>query len=179
MKLKELKARLATAWCVLRSEDGNLVAHTKRELKALGYFDGDEMNEAMANDLLALIRVFSSQGHSGFSASFCRSLFNKAAAFEPLGPLSGDDGEWNDVSEMSGKMLYQNNRCGRVFKEGDQVYDMDGVVFEEPNGSRFTSIYSRAPVKFPYTPKTVFAKVPEGATADQLAASAQEALAAE
>jgi hypothetical protein len=177
MKIKELKARIRLAWQILKGRDGNLVRHTESELAAMGYFDGDEMNAAMAEDLLALMRTFSTQGHSGFSASFCRSLFAKAAAFEPLGPLTGADSEWGEAYCMKGTQ--QNRRCSRVFRDADgNAYDIDGVVFEEPSGGRFTGIHSHVPVTFPYIPKTVVAKVADDATDEDKRLAADLVLAA-
>ena len=177
MIFKEFKARIKLAWQILKGRDGNLTRHTERELHALGYFNGDEMNAAMAEAVLDLVRTFSSQGHSGFSAGFCRSLFDKVAAFEPLGPLTGEDSEWACVSEMSGEEMYQNKRCSHVFKGGDGIaYDIDGVVFEEPSGCRSTGWQSRLPVTFPYVPRTVIAKVADDATDEEKRLAAQEAL---
>ncbi|HWK72197.1 MAG TPA: hypothetical protein VNS29_15290 [Burkholderiaceae bacterium] len=177
MNFKELKARIRLAWQILKNRDGNDVSHAQHELHVLGYFDGDEINALMAECVLDLIRTLSTQGHSGHSASFCRSLFAKAAAFEPLGPLTGADSEWVDVGEQNGNPLYQNKRCGHVFKEGDRAYDIDGVVFEEPDGARFTGRHSRVPVTFPYVPRTVLAKVAADATDEDKMLAAQHALA--
>lgn len=178
MKLKELRDRARLALRILRGRDGNLVAHARIELQAAGYFDGDEMNGMMAENIIDLTRVFSAQGHSGFSASFCRQLFSKAAAFEPLGPLTGQDSEWMEIGEQNGGPLWQNKRCGRVFKDRDGAYDIDGVVFEEPNGCCFTGKHSRVRVEFPYSPRTVYAKVSLNADDGEKQRAAFEALAA-
>lgn len=178
-KFKEISARVKTAWQFLTCDDTNSLNHARTELKAMGYFDGHPMNAAMANDLLDLVRLFNTQGHSGFSASWCRQQLGLLLDFKPLGPLTGNDDEWMDVSEYSGQTMYQNKRCGRVFKDSDHAYDIDRVVFEEPNGCRFTSIHSRVPVTFPYTPKTVIAKVPKDATEEERSLAAQQALSGE
>lgn len=127
-------------------EDSNLVKHARRELELAEYFDGD-VNEMMANDVLELITVFSKQGHSGGSAPFCLRLFNQLASFKPLGPLTGKDDEWNEVSDG----LWQNRRCSSVFKDGEHAYRIDGKVFRDPNGSCWTNSDSRVDVAFPYT----------------------------
>lgn len=132
----------------------NLVEHARTELKS--WFDGG-MNEAMANDVIELIDVFSKQGHSGFSANFAIGMFEKLAKFEPWGPLTGEDDEWTEVSEG----VFQNKRCSHVFKENGKAYDIDGKVFREPNGSCYTSRDSRVPVTFPYTPKREYVDVTE------------------
>lgn len=174
-RLTELKQRAALALSILRDRDDNLVHHALVELQAAGHFDADDMSALAARGAVDLVRVFSTQGHSGFSASFMRHLFHKLVAYEPLGPLTGVDSEWVDVSEMSGVTMYQNRRCGRVFKDSDgRAYDIDAVIFEEPSGARFTGRYSRQFVTFPYTPRSVVAHVHDDATDldKQLAAQA-------
>jgi hypothetical protein len=138
-----------------------LITHAEHELKAIGMLgSGDEMNEAMSADILELLRTFSEQGHSGFSASYAINLFEKLARFEPLGPLTGEDAEWHDVSEASGEPMWQNKRCSHVFKAGDgRAYDIDAVVYREPNGAQFTRGGARHYIEFPYTPKREIVKV--------------------
>ncbi len=133
----------------------NLVEHAKRELQAVGYSvdsPPDDANGWVTQNILELIRVFADQGHSGFSASYVVSAFEKLASFEPLCPLTGDESEWVEVADG----IYQNARCSRVFRENGEAYDINGKVFREKDGGSFTSIDSRVPVEFPYTPKTEY-----------------------
>lgn len=152
----------------------NLRKHAEVELKASGYkLDGTDepYNKLAADSILELIDVFSSQGHSGFSANYCLHAFGKLAAFEPLGPLTGADDVWAEVDVG----MFQNKRCSHVFKDGDgQAYDLNAVVFEEPSGDRFTGRHSRQFVTFPYAPRSVIAHVKDDATDldKQLAAEA-------
>lgn len=143
----------------VEDETSNLTKHAQKELELIGAFnkEKDFYGGMTGNAVMELIKVFSKQGHSGMSASLVRGLFNKAAAFEPLSPLTGEDSEWNETS----KGVFQNNRCGRVFKENGQAYDIDGTVFREPSGSCYTSRESRVNVTFPYTPKTEYVDVQE------------------
>jgi len=119
-----------------RNRPGNLELHALRELRAIGYVPLDlpqenGPNKWIQNNVIELIRVFSKQGHSGMSASYCISMFEKLARFEPLGPLTGADDEWNEVGEG----MLQNNRCSHVFKGADgRAYDIDGRIFREPDG---------------------------------------------
>lgn len=119
----------------------------------------DEMQAAICEHVLELLRVFSDEGHSGTTAPYTVNMFKKLAMFEPLVPLTGEDWEWNEV----GPGTFQNKRCSRVFKQADrfdgQAYDIEGKVFREPNGSCYTSADSRVPVTFPYTPKTEYVDV--------------------
>jgi hypothetical protein len=136
---------------------GNLMAHARRELPVAG---DDEMQSLMNRQLLQIVAVFSTHGHSGFSASYAAGVLEKLLRFEPLGPLTGEPGEWID----HGDGVFQNNRCSRVFKQPDrfngQAYDLDGRVFREPSGACYTNRESMVPITFPYTPKTEYIDVP-------------------
>jgi hypothetical protein len=90
-------------------------------------------------------------------------LFRSLASFKPLGPLTGADSEWVEHAEGS----YQNNRCSSVFKEGSEVYDINGYVFVEPRGCSFTSRESKRCVKFPYTPNTTRVDLEAGEEPEQ------------
>lgn len=154
----KLSQRLALCYRILRQKPGGLLAHANRELPKPG---GDEMQELMNQQLRELVWVFGTHGHSGFSAGYARQMLDKLLAYEPLGPLTGEPDEWNDV----GPGVFQNNRCGRVFKQADrfdgQAYDIDGKVFREPSGACYTSKDSLVPITFPYTPVTEYVDVAE------------------
>lgn len=149
--------RLRLCWRILRTDPGNLYAHAKAELPP---DEGDEMNAMMNRGLLEMVLVFGSQGHSGFSASFATSTLEKLLRYQPLRPLTGEPGEWNEV----GNGVFQNNRCSHVFKQLDrfhgQAYDLQGKVFREPSGVCFTNASSLVPIVFPYTPRTEYVDVP-------------------
>jgi hypothetical protein len=148
----------------------NYQKHAMREFVAAGWTDAngtwtDEMQEMICGHVFKLLEVFADEGHSGSSAPYAISLFEKLAKFEPITPLTGEDWEWTDVGEQSGRPLWQNKRCGHVFKDKDGAYDIDGIVFYEWHEdketgekykSHFTSRESRVPVTFPYTPKTEY-----------------------
>lgn len=144
--------------------------HAWNEFKAAGWLDEngkfkDEMQEMICNHVLKLLEVFSDEGHSGSSAPYAINLFSTLAKFEPIAPLTGEDWEWNNVSEYGGNdngPLYQNKRCSHVFKDNNGAYDINGIVFWEwytnpetgkKSKSYFTSKESHVPVTFPYTPK--------------------------
>lgn len=151
---------------IIESEsESPLILHAKREFLAVGYDPvencEDDPNKWIQQNVLELLSVFSAQGHSGFSAPFCISYFEKLAKFEPLCPLTGDDSEWNDLGGGS----FQNNRCSHVFKSADrfngQAYDIQGKVFIDKDGSHYTCHESHVPITFPYTPKTEYVVVDE------------------
>lgn len=179
-KLTQLRERARLAWSILRSHDGNLVAHAKRELARSLRPDADKMDWRMARGLIDAVRVFSDEGHSGFSAAFARGQLNLLYAYQPLGPLTGDRCEWVEVHKAADEITYQNNRCGHVFRtigrNGIEEYDSEGVIFREPDGLCYQSYYSRVPIMFPYTPMRVYANVPADATEEQKAEAARLAL---
>lgn len=139
----------------------NLVSYAERELAhiGMGADTTDEMNKAMHDHIITMVKVFADEGHSGMSAGYALSILRKLLAYEPLTPLTGDDDEWAEVAVG----VFQNKRCSRVFKQADrfdgQAYDIEGKVFVEEGGAAFTSSDSRVPVTFPYEPKTEYVKV--------------------
>ncbi len=149
--------RASLAWRVLTARTGGLMAHAERELPDP---QGDEMQALMNAQLKEMLLVFSTHGHSGFSASYAGAALAKLLKYEPIRPLTGEPGEWMEV----GPGVFQNRRCGRVFKQADrfngQAYDLDGIVWEDPDGGRFTNWESMVPVVFPYTPKTEYRQRP-------------------
>lgn len=144
-----------------RNEPSSLELYAMREFKMAGYIPLAQQQENGPNkwiqeDVLELIRVFSKQNHSGFSAPHCISLFKTLAMFEPIFPLQGTDGEWNEI----GDGCWQNNRCSHVFKDADGcAYDIEGRIFRKPDGLCYQSKDSRVDVTFPYTPTREYVDV--------------------
>jgi hypothetical protein len=151
----------------------NYKFHAENEFRAAGWVDEngkfkDEMQEAICNHVLALLNVFSDEGHSGSSAPYTINLFSKLAKFEPLAPLTGEDWEWNVINDdrTNGVAVYQNRRFSAVFKQSDRFdgkpYWLDGkVLWEwsshpdiddgEPFKNYYTSADSRVTIEFPWT----------------------------
>ena len=151
----------------------NLTSHAMNEFRAAGWLDQngkytDDMQELICNHVLALLTVFSDKGHSGSSADYAINLFSKLAKYDPIVPLTGEDWEWSEVSDGDKGKMYQNKRCGAVFKQADrhdgQPYYIDGKVYWEwyksDDGevfkSSFTNGGSHALITFPYTPKSEY-----------------------
>lgn len=152
----------------------NYEKHALREFKAAGWVDEngkfkDEMQEMICTHVMKLLEIFADEGHSGTSAPYAINLFSKIAKFEPLTPLTGEDWEWNDVSEMFSEKRWQNKRASNVFKNENGAFDTNGIVWYtsklDSNGeeqkSYFTNSRSRTPVTFPYTPTIVYKKSEE------------------
>lgn len=142
---------------IVQWSDSNYLSHAIQELP--GCRPGaDEMDALMAQQVIELLAVFASHGHSGFSAPYAVGIFSKLAAFEPLGPLTGEDDEWERVADD----LWQNKRCSHVFKGADgQAYDIYGQIFREPGGCCYTGSGSSVDIEFPYTPSSEYVDVKE------------------
>lgn len=132
-----------------------LIEHAIAEFKYAGWMDSsgkfcDEGQEFICVGTLRLLKMFSSQEHSGSSAHYAIALFKSMASFEIIGSLKGTDDEW---CEHDG--LWQNKRCSHVFKNADGfTYDTEGRIFSE-NGNRnntFITGCSSTFVEFPYKP---------------------------
>lgn len=96
----------------MSNEESNLVSHARYELKRAGLTDKDsDYDGLLAESVLKLIELFSSQGHSGASAFMTIDLFTKLASFESLTPLTNDPDEWIEV----GPRIWQNRRNSKAF----------------------------------------------------------------
>ena len=141
----------------------NKLDWAEKELELAGYSVNDPEdgpNKWIAEGTLELLKVFAEQGHSGSSAPYAVSLFEKLAMWKPIAPLTGKDDEWNEVGEN----VWQNRRNSSVFKDSKdgQAYWMDGIVFwewfsapdiddDKPRKIYFTSRGSRVNIEFPWT----------------------------
>ena len=87
--------------------------------------------------VLRLIKTFSKQGHSGFSAHWVRELFNKLANWETITPITPDPDEWDDTYDRVGDgekgVLWQNKRNPAIFSNdgGKTWWHVDGDTLEE------------------------------------------------
>jgi len=148
----------------------SLITHARKELKLAGLFKKDSDYEgATAKAVMELVRLFSSQDHSGASAKLVINLFEKVASYKTLTPISGKDEEWNDMCDKE----MQNNREGCLFKNketGECTY-LDAIIWRTQTGSTWcgsaikkdgTKVTSRQIVKsFPFNPKTFYVDVIE------------------
>lgn len=115
----------------------NLINHAERELKLAGIREKDaDYGGALYNAVMELVKVFSKQ-HSGASAERTLQLFNKVASYKNLMPLTGEDNEWNNISNKCGKLL-QSNRKPDVFKKDDKAYYLDAIIWRTQTGSSWS-----------------------------------------
>jgi len=160
----------------------SLTNYAKTELQAAGFFDVDsDYGDLIGEAVMELIEVFSKQGHSGMSAPYVASIFNKLANFEPLLPITGKEEEWGDVADYNddGEPWYQNKRCSALFKDGKdgKPYYIDAIIKRDEkgicwsgmawlneedykSGDRTKMVGKRGYVKsFPFVPKTFYIDV--------------------
>jgi hypothetical protein len=107
----------------------SLKKHAQHELELAGLFDKDsDYGGMIGKAVMELIEVFAKQGHSGFSAHWVLGTFKTVASFKTLTPINADNpDEWMDVSEMSGKPMWQNKRDSEIFSEdgGKTFYNVN------------------------------------------------------
>lgn len=131
-----------------------------------------DIDNMMFENIMELIYVFSTQGHSGFSANYASGILNKLLRHEILTPLNGTDDEWIEVANDP-EPVYQNNRASNVFRDSSGTYQYDYFVFEDENGDGYTNKESRKYIEsFPYVPKRVY--VPWGSTKEAEEKSRQD-----
>lgn len=131
----------------------NLHDWAKRELELAGLFDEDsDYAGALGPQILALVKVFSEQGHSGFSAGMVRSVLNKLLNFEPLTPVKDPIKEkcYTDISDFysDGKTHYQCTRDFTIFSDdgGKTWYKMVSDVYDDGDGVSYAK-YRNVPLQ--------------------------------
>lgn len=143
----------------------NLVNHAKEELNILlekakksGDPMGIKMQELINGQLLDIVKIFSEQGHSGFSAGYAISCLIKLFEFKPLTPLTGDEDEWGEPWDCNGKVTQQNRRYIKVFRDNmdnSTAHMIEGIIYSDNGGVTWFSKGGGAsciPVTFPFMP---------------------------
>jgi hypothetical protein len=136
--------------------------------------------EEFIPEILALVDKFGESGQSGGSApyvsAFLADVVKKLCMQEPISPITGVDDEWGIVSypDMNHKEIYQNKRCGSLFKENGKVHYLNAIVWKTQKGLTLcgsaqlhngNEILSRQFIKgFPFIPKTFYVDVIEEET---------------
>lgn len=94
----------------------SLVLHAKNELQRAGLFDEDaDYGGELGKNILSIVEKFAEQGHSGGSAGATIEILGKLLRFHTLSPITSAASEWFDVSEASGRPMWQSNRDPRYF----------------------------------------------------------------
>ena len=152
-----------------------LKEHFEKELEIMRKSvveEGDELIiEPFVEQIREIINIFSKQGHSGGSAPFAIGALSKTIkavlGFQILSPLTGEDSEWRDVSEMNdNEPMWQNLRDSSVFKDADGNCSYNSAIVwkGEDTWDTFTggingyrsSNYIK---EFPFMPRTYYVDV--------------------
>jgi hypothetical protein len=118
---------------LLTESESGLVNHAIRELELIGYKIDEDITEINSDDdydtmvakcIVDLIKMFASQGHSGFTAPYTIDAFTKLAKHQNLTPINMTPDEWMDVSGYGdGTPLWQNKRNVALFsKDGGKTW---------------------------------------------------------
>lgn len=146
----------------------NLVEYAQSELDRLpkeivvpGQDAGNSVQCKMNEVIMEIVRAFSDEGHSGFSASYALSVLKRILAYKPVTPLTGEDDEWEEPYNSDGIWIQQNKRCSSVFRcaETGIAHDIDKYVFSDTGGETvfYTNRFRKHKddtVTFPYMPPT-------------------------
>lgn len=157
-------------------EKSNTQSFAKQELDILAATVPDAIVTPFAKEILALCEAFGKSGQSGGSAPYTASAIaqavKKLCLQEPICDVTGHDNEWVDVAEWMGEPMYQNARCGGLFKyqngkcsyndaivwKGEEEYDtFTGRVYIDDKD--FELIGSSQYARFPFKPKTFYIDV--------------------
>lgn len=159
------------------SETSNLVKHAENELKLIN--DNSKEQSCANKNILDLIKVLSSQEHSGTTIDYTLDVFNKLARFKALTSIENinkDPSLWIYHNKDMGDM-YQSTRNSAVFvnrRGGEKIlnkleraglpYYINAIVWcENEIGAGFTGhvngIFSHQYGTFPFHPKTFYVSV--------------------
>ena len=114
--------------------------------------DSKTMQKMMNNDVLELLKVFSEQGHSGFSAPIAIRLFSKLANYRIITEVEDNPDDWDEDG--------QHKYIPSIFKRDDGTcYYLYGRLFAEPNSDNFfCSKESNIDITFPVKPSDLESK---------------------
>ena len=114
--------------------------------------DSKIMQNMMNNDVLELLKVFSEQGHSGFSAPIASKLFYKLANHKLITEVEDNPDDWDEEG--------QHKYISSIFKRDDGTcYYMYGRLFTEPGRDAFfCSKDSNIDITFPVKPSDLESK---------------------
>lgn len=155
------------------TEESGLVQYAQYELELLNAditLDDNNMQNTMNTCIIDIVREFSKQRFSGFSATYAIDVLTKLLQYIPLSPLTGVDDEWFDVSEYGLQpgiaSIKQNKRSFNVFKETlddgtEKVYQNEKTLFfiTDTQQQLMSIMSTEHNIVFPYDPTPVIKTV--------------------
>ena len=108
--------------------------------------DSKLMQNMMNNDVLELLKVFSEQGHSDFSASIATRLFYKLANYKLVTEVEDNPDDWNEYG--------QHKYISSIFKRkaGTCYYTYGRLCTEPGRHAFFYNKASNVDITFPIKP---------------------------
>lgn len=140
--LMDLAGYAVLAVSQLRNEKekrNELVEFAKNELEILleqSKKEGEEsasMQDIFNKNIIEVVKAFSEGEHSGFTANLALQYIDRLLRYRPLTHLTLSDDEFVEVADG----VYQNVRCGNVFKQKDR-FDGKPYCIDGPNGEFVT-----------------------------------------
>lgn len=95
--------------------ESNLCKHAIREF-SIANFNKDNYCSIFAKDVMELLAVISSQGHTGHSISYAIKLFNSLVKYDILAPLTLSNEEFEKDTKDPIDCDRQNLRKSSIFK---------------------------------------------------------------
>lgn len=114
------------------TEESNLVRHAREELLRAGLFGaGSDYDGGVGECALAVVKAFSTYGHSGGSAAMTLDVVTRLLQFQALSPITSNSDEWmlvaDGIVEKEEPPLWQCRRNGALFSNdgGNTYYSID------------------------------------------------------
>jgi len=128
------------------------------QLQQAGLFDKDSDYEGLLGKaIFELIQCFCKQGHSGYSAPFVNTIFNKLANYEPINEIKNPMlyNEYEDISSMScveKNTMLQSTIIPNLFSSngGKTWYLILDKFYKDENGITYSKPYEQYIDKFPF-----------------------------
>lgn len=115
-------------------------------------YDQTSSQDSIELDILEVVDLLESQGHSGSSYEYIVNLLGSILQGIPITPLTGNDYEWTKDEWSTDENLERNIRYSKVYRSGERAWRLDARYFSEDQGKTwFTSGKdSTASVTFPF-----------------------------
>lgn len=136
-----------------------LIDYARKEMFLAGLYDPQaEFKGKMPHCVEAILGVIGPTKINEKKHSILH-IIDRITKMKPLIPLTGKEDEWEEsgIDNETGFTFYQNKRLRTVFKDHTgQAYDLEGYVFEYPDGRRMWGGDKKnmKKVSFPYSPAT-------------------------
>lgn len=135
-----------------------LIDYAESELERIPK-DKEGTQEIINQNILDLVKLFSSQGHSGVSGRYVINALSRLLEYKPLNPLTGEDDEWGEP--YGPDETQQNKRCPSVFRsKKEPPHDIDAIAVSDNGGvSWFYCHLFMKEITFPYLPPVTPEKI--------------------